>query len=174
MIIRCAVKEDVDWITKIQIDLWNTTCADLIPEDYLNSHSYDIQREKWQKRFDEASETKEFILVAETENDDIVGFVSGRLCDRNNVLQSTLCSIYILKEYQNKGIGKRLMKAAAARLRQEGAKNMYLWALREDSACGFYEHLGGMMIEIRTTPIAGKELLEAAYFWRDIESLINF
>lgn len=50
------------------------------------------------------------MYLAEDSQSDIVGFVAGSLGRRNNLFEREIYSIYILKEFQQKGIEKLLIK----------------------------------------------------------------
>jgi hypothetical protein len=43
--------------------------------------------------------------------------------------------------------------------------------LRQNSACGFYERLGGTFVREKTIRIGDTLLNEVAYGWRDVKSL---
>jgi len=81
--------------------------------------------------------------------------------------------LYILEEYQNRGIGRLLVKTVASRLKSLGAESMVLWAFTDNNACNFYEHLGGKQGEKKLANIAGVDLVEVSYEWVNINSLIN-
>ena len=72
----------------------------------------------------------------------IIGFACYGVC-RDEDLPSCgeVIAIYVLKEAQGLGIGKKLMDAALKRL--ASYKTIALWVLKGNShAIGFYEHIG--------------------------------
>lgn len=168
MVIREYRKEDLYSVAKIHVDTWNSTYFDIFPEGYLKSRTYEMQKKKWIDRLFSNEDTKEFMFVAENENGDVVRFSTGSLNDLCSEFDSTLYTLYILKNYQNKGIGKSLIKAVASKLRLLGAKNMILSAFEENNACNFYEHLGGKQGNKKVVNIDGIDLIEIDYEWEDI------
>jgi len=84
---------------------------------------------------------------------------------------SELYAIYILKEYQGHGLGRRLTLALAEDLLRAGIYSMMLWVLIENPACYFYEALGGLPIRTGHVEIGGQVLEELAYGWKDIRVL---
>lgn len=74
----------------------------------------------------------EFVFVAEDIQGKIVGFVGGgkiRTDNPENDLryQSELYAIYLLKEAQGHGLGRRLMLALVEKLVEAGMHSMLLW-----------------------------------------------
>lgn len=173
MLIREYKKEDLDAISKIHIDTWNSTYMDIVPDEYLKSKTYENQKKKWSDRLFCNIDTKEFMFVAENDKGDVVGFSTGSLNDLDGVFDSRLYTLYILKDYQNKGLGKLLMKAVALKLKELGAKNMVLSAFAENKSCNFYEHLGGKLGKKTVVNIMGTDLIEVDYYWEDINYITN-
>ena len=72
-----------------------------------------------------------------------VGFVSGSLVRTNDLFEGEIFSIYILKEFQRKGIGKLLIKAMVSNFIESNVSSMILWTLQDNPSRFFYKHLGG-------------------------------
>lgn len=172
LIIREYKKEDLGSVAKVHVDTWNSAYADILPQDYLKSRTYESQLKKWVDRLLK-SNTAEFMLVAQNDDGNIIGFSTGSLNKKGCIFDSTLYTLYILKEYQNMGLGKSLVKAVASRLYKSGAKSMVLSALAENSACNFYEHIGGKQVDKKTVNIAKNDVAEVSYAWDDISCLVN-
>ena len=76
-------------------------------------------------------------------------------------------ALYTLESVQGKGVGRLLFEAVTAHLLEQGFSNMALWALKENSARGFYEHMGGALLpHEQEIELGGVKLLEVAYGWR--------
>jgi GNAT superfamily N-acetyltransferase len=82
-----------------------------------------------------------------------------------------LYAIYLLESYQRRGIGKQLFDAIVARLRRDGMRSMLLWALEQNAARGFYEHLGGKFVRTQPITIGATTLTEVAYGWENLRSV---
>jgi len=82
--------------------------------------SYIEREQRWQEFFDDTDHFQ-FAYLAKEENGHIVGFASGGV-NRNDFpdYQGELYAIYILREYQGKGIGRQLTEAVASRLLRSG------------------------------------------------------
>ena len=103
-----------------------------------------------------------------------MGFASGG-CERMGkyVYQGELFAIYILEEYQRQGIGQQLVGTVATKLVELSLNSMLVWVLGDNSACRFYEFLGGEKVEEQQTSRAGVAMKEIAYGWIDIAVLIH-
>lgn len=73
--------------------------------------------------------------VAECD-DRVTGFV---IADRST---QSIWALFILPEYEARGIGRALMTPAVEWLRETGAKRIWLTTGPETRAAGFYRHLG--------------------------------
>ncbi|MFL0270092.1 GNAT family N-acetyltransferase [Candidatus Clostridium radicumherbarum] len=165
MIIREATINDVDGIAKVHIDTWNTTYCNFISEEYLKSRTYEEQARKWNNRVFNNTDTKEFIYVVENDDGEIVGFASGSINTFEEEYDSTLYTIYILKDHQRQGIGHRLFKAVSERLKRQGAKYMVVWAFSENKSSKFYEDLGGKLIDKKIVVKGNNVLEEVSYLF---------
>jgi GNAT superfamily N-acetyltransferase len=82
-----------------------------------------------------------------------------------------LYAIYILQDYQGRGVGTALMRGAFEHLLANGMGTMYVWVLSANPSRLFYEALGGTPIGTKTVDIGGRLLEETAYGWSDIAPL---
>lgn len=167
MQIREAKIEDAMSIAKVHVDSWRTTYKGIISEKYLASLSYKDREDFWRERLSDG-DSLWFVLVAE-DDENIIGFVAGGP-ERSGDMDFTgeLGAIYLLENYQHKGIGSQLFKAVIMRLLGIGIKTMMVWVLAENPSKKFYESLGGEQIYEKVITIDEAELKEIAYGWKDI------
>ena len=52
-------------------------------------------------------------------------------------------TLYVLDDWRERGVGRRLMRAAAAHLVDIGCQSAFLWVLRDNPSRWFYQRLGG-------------------------------
>lgn len=164
MNIRKAILEDAKAIAKVHVDSWRTTYANIFPVDFLNNLSYESREQLWVESIPNG-----IVYVAEDSDGEIVGFVSGGKERSGNYVgyDGELYAIYILKEFQGKGIGKDLVKPLVAELQQIGLISMLVLVLEDNPSCIFYESLGGKKLDSIDVEIAGKKIKEAVYGWED-------
>ncbi len=174
MIVREATQHDVSAIARVHLDTWQKTYQGIIPDEYLRNLSYKKRKSSWEQILGEASEKSNFTYVAENELGQIIGFANGGLeRDNDPVYQGELNAIYILESNQRKGIGRCLFQTVVQKLEQMDIHSMLVWVLADNSACRFYEILGGKKVRDKQIERGGKTLTEVAYGWSNITSLVN-
>jgi len=172
MILRDANKEDLLAIAKVQVDSNRSSYIGIMPEGYLNNLSYGSKASEWdEKLFNEKS--TQFMYVVETGNGNIVAFASASLVRTNDLFERELYSIYILKEFQRKGIGRLLIKAIITKFTESNIRSMILWTLQDNPSRLFYKRLGGKVVDKRIIDRGGKELQQIAYAWEDITCIFQ-
>lgn len=171
MIIREAKKEDLLSVAKVQVDSNRTTYIGIMPEDYLNNLSFESKSKEWEERLF-CENSKEFMYVAEVDNGQIVGYVSASFNRTDTLFEGEINSIYILQEFQSKGIGRLLFKSIVTKYIENNVKSLILWTLQENPSRDFYQRLGGKIIDKRSIIRGGKELLQIAYAWDDINCML--
>jgi GNAT superfamily N-acetyltransferase len=173
MRIRNARPEDAPAIGRIHVDSWRTSYKGIVPDDYLASLSYQRHENNWRQILSQFSH-RNFIVVAENEQDELAGFASsGAKREGPQAYAGEVYAIYILQPYQKQGIGRKLLAASAQRLIENEMASMLLWVLADNPARGFYEHLGGQWLEEKSIEIGGVALLEVAYGWPDVRTLLS-
>lgn len=172
-IIRPARVEDASGIARVHVDSWRTSYRGIVPDEVLATLSYEQREEVWRRGLSNTTR-KRFDFVAEDEQGRIVGFVSGGpLRDGDPSYESELHAIYLLKEAQGRGIGRRLTKTFVERLVATGSDSMLLWVFAENySARRFYEAMGGQVVSSQPMEIGGILLEEVSYGWKMLRSIL--
>ncbi len=171
MHIREANVPDAAAIAKVQVDSWRTTYTGVVPAEYLAQLSYEQHEQVWRDILSTQGAT-EFVYVAEAEVSNIIGFASGGPERSGNIVyKGELYAIYLLEEYQRKGIGGQLVQTIAKRLMQEGLHSMLVWVLTDNPSRDFYSAFGGQRVYEQEITIGDARLVEVAYGWRDMRDL---
>jgi ribosomal protein S18 acetylase RimI-like enzyme len=163
--IRSATLADAEGISKVHVDSWRTTYYGIVPQDFLDSLTYENRTEQWRLALDQLAD-RNWIYVAESDKAEIVGFVScGPIREKVEDYLTEIFAIYLLKNWQEKGIGRRLFEKALKEIKAQGYASMLLWVLEDNPACKFYEKMGGKLVGEKTLEIGGAPLTEIAYGW---------
>ena len=118
------------------------------------------------------AEPGHFGMIA-IEGDESLGFVVAGPPDHADALgDAEIYLIYVDPSAQGRGVGRRLMRHAAERLRDAGARTLFLWTLRDNrTGRNFYDRLDGSVIrEVWSEP--NRNYL-VAYGWQDVNALIE-
>ena len=170
--VRAASLDDAGPIARVQVDAWRTTYAAIVPTEYLDGLSYRDRESKWTDILS-AGRPAESNFVAETADDEVVGFAGGGPEREDNpTYRGELYAVYLLEQYRGAGVGRRLVSAVARQLAVDGFCSMLVWVLEDNRpACAFYESLGGTTVGRQTVTIGGAHLAEVSYGWSDIAHL---
>lgn len=169
--IRRADHEDARPIAQVRIDAWRTTYQTMIPAAYLAAMSVDDSAALWLRVLTAASNRASVFVAAD--GVDVVGFAAGNLlAEPKHGLDAELTAIYVRREWQRAGIGRRLVAAVLAAERAHGATGLLTWVIAANkSARAFYEHLGAELLVEQPFQWDGMALVEAGYGWRDFDAL---
>ncbi|HEY1266849.1 MAG TPA: GNAT family N-acetyltransferase [Candidatus Binatia bacterium] len=170
--IDTAMAADAAAIARVHTASWRTTYAGIIPDDYIAKFTNDARDRTWRAILGDAAR-RDLVCVAKDEEGTVVGFVSGGPARGSKDFIGELYAIYLLDDYQRRGIGRRLAGALARRLLRAGHSSMVAWVLKNNSACHFYAALGGVVVGEKPAEISGTDLTEVAYGWTDIRRLLD-
>ena len=145
LIIRKAKEEDCKILSIIKQKVWLTTYRGIYDDSDLDNYDYLYHENKFKSKLDE-------LYVLENDNK-LIGYFSFGI-PRHKYLDYTHCinSLYILKEYQGNGIGRKVF---------EYINNYFLDNIIEkyivncnkynDKALGFYLKMGGIITNLDDT-----------------------
>jgi len=131
-VIRPGTPEDAEAVARVQIESWQAAYPHLFSEEQLSAISLAERTENW-RRWPP--------LVAEL-GGDVVGFAAvGPAHDA--AADGELWAIYVRPARWGTGIGRTLLEAGEARLRELGHTSAVLWVFEDNPrARRFYEAAG--------------------------------
>lgn len=139
--IRRASPDDARSVAEVHVDSWRHAYRGMLPDAYLDRLSVDDREAMWREAF---AEDTSGAFVAEV-GDRIVGFASfgpSRDDDASETV-AEVPAIYVEPSEVGRGVGRRLLEAATAALRDAGYRRATLWVLEaNERARRFYEKSG--------------------------------
>lgn len=160
--IRRAVPADAKGVAAVHDDAWWTTYRGVIPNRELE-RLINRRGPKWWR---DALDSGLGVLVLEYDRT-IVGYATighsriGRLPHKGEIYE-----LYLTPTYQGVGLGRRLFKAAKARLDSRGLRPLLVWVLEDNvKACRFYEAMGGEIVAEGSERFGGRILPKIGYSW---------
>jgi ribosomal protein S18 acetylase RimI-like enzyme len=180
--IRRARPTDAAAIGAVHVATWRTAYAGVLPDGYLADlsairHAAGYEQAIADRRHGHAV----FVAVASGadapadaggEGSTIVGFVSGGRARRDWLAQGEVETLYLMDDYRDRGIGRRLMRAMSAHLAAVGCRSVMLWVLQDNPTRWFYQHLHGRPAAQETIRFAGQTMQQVAFVWDPIETLL--
>jgi ribosomal protein S18 acetylase RimI-like enzyme len=172
--IREARQDDVAGMAKVRVDTWKATYQGIVPDEFLQGLSYQRVAENWKRIFWENKEPNVTRFVAETMQDDIVGIaICGPERNQDSIYHGEIYVLYVLPQYQNRGIGQELVaKCVQYLIQQLKVETMLIWVFAENPYRRFYKSLGGIIVREKTIEIGGKMISEVGYGWEKIQPLV--
>jgi GNAT superfamily N-acetyltransferase len=179
--IRRARPADASAIAAVHVASWRSTYAGVLPDGYLANLSIlriaaGYHRGMIERRHGAAL----FVAVAPASAADeaprIIGFCSGRRLEagsRAPLAAGEVETLYVLDDWRDRGVGRRLMRAAAAHLSAIGCGSVLVWVLSANPSRWFYERLGGRCMANGTVSVGGQGVAQTALVWDPIERLLQ-
>ncbi|MBX9974553.1 GNAT family N-acetyltransferase [Cytobacillus firmus] len=170
MTIRKAVLADSIGIAKVHVDSWRTTYKNIIPDAFLSNLSYDRRTDLWNENIVKEGN---YVFVAENSDGEIIGFADCGKRESNHIPESgDVTAIYLLEEYQGKGIGKGLLKQVFLQFEELGFNRIFVEVLEDNKTRYFYEYYGAELYKTKKITIAGAELNLLIYEWNNIRNVL--
>ena len=106
--------------------------------------AFQLRERQWREQFDR-TDGSWFCFVVENRDGQLVGFAKGKAyaSDEPPGYSGQLDKIYLLRDYQRLGLGRRLVGHVARRFLDQGMSTMILFGTPQNPSCAFNEALGG-------------------------------
>ena len=158
--------KDAPGIAKVHVESWQKSFAGIVPQAFLDNLTVEKREQAFRQRFDEA-EYKMF--VAETAKDGIIGFADfGKSRESMFDFEAELYAIYLLPEFQRKGVGENLFRLCQKEMIADQINSMYLMALAVSPYKPFYEKMGGEIVGRGNHFLVLDEFETVIYGWRSL------
>lgn len=181
MAIRRARPADAVAIGAVHVAAWRSAYPGILPDAYLARMSVPRQA----AHYDAAIRAGGVVFVATASGQDvaggsaprIVGFATGgraRPAETNlrGLAEGEIETLYVLDDFRERGLGRRLLRSAAVSLAEAGLKSLLVWVLRDNPNRWFYAHLGARPVAEATIRVGGTPVIQTAFVWNPIERLL--
>lgn len=160
--IREATAADIPALAELHVITWNATYPH-VPK----KPSYETRERQWRAAF-AVTDGSWCCYVVQDQHGKLVGFAKGTPYDHPDLpgFAGELSKIYLLREYQRQGLGRRLVGHVAHRFLDQGIASMLLFADAQNPSCRFYEALGAERLLDKAGHFHG------GYGWRDLRRLV--
>jgi L-amino acid N-acyltransferase YncA len=161
--IREAVPEDLPALAALHVKTW----ADTYP-DVKQPPSYAVRERQWREKF-QVTDGSWFCFVVANPKGELIGFAKGVMPSSADSSDTSgqLSKIYLLREYQRLGLGRRLVGQVARRFLSQGVHSMVLFGTPQNPSCAFHEALGGERMFAENGEFHG------GYRWPDLQRLAS-
>ena len=168
--VRLAKHTDAHALALMHIASWRETYTGILPQKMLAALSVEARTAAWAEILQEPPTERSTVVYLAESDATIIGFGSCSAQRTENLVTQGFAgefgAIYVLRAFQGKGIGRRLLRKMSSDLQGRGMGSAALWVLRDNaSARRFYERQGGQVIVEREDAREGIVLAEMAYGW---------
>jgi ribosomal protein S18 acetylase RimI-like enzyme len=166
-VLRPATAADAAVIAQIHIDSWRSAYRHILASDYLAGPIEQDRHDVWSARF--ASPNADMQVTIAEDEAGALGFI----CTFGNddpVWGAMVDNLHVLPRAKGRGVGRSLLAAAAKWVaRRYPGAGLHLWVFEANTpARGFYDRMGGDVVERIVEPIAGGgEAHSLRYAWRN-------
>lgn len=167
-IIRPARSTDAAGIALVHVAAWRSAYPGMLPDSTL-THLNPDQHELYYSRL---IRTGHSVHVAE-EGGEVIGFVTAARLAEPVIAEGEIETLYVLDDYREQGIGRRLMQAAAQALADAGCASVFVWVLSQNPSRWFYERMGGVRSVQGHVRVGGEMQPQTAFVWDPIEHLLG-
>jgi len=153
--------DDLPALAALHVRAWNETYPHV-----KNPPTYELRERQWREQF-AVTDGSWFCFVVENSTGELIGFAKGKdYCESElPEFSGELNKIYLLREHQRKGLGRKLMGHVVRRFLARSISTMVLFAEPQNPSCRFFETLGGE----RLLGVDGQ--FHGGYGWRDLRKL---
>ncbi len=178
--VRRARISDATAIGAVHVAAWRSAYPGILPEAFLTRMSVTRQARYYEATI--ASGAVVLVAAPETGGPRLVGFATagtGRARRSAEVPRAgpwgdgEIESLYVLDDWRDQGLGRRLMRGAAQELAGRGCRSAFVWVLRDNPSRFFYQHLGGQPVAHGATSVAGVSVAQTAFSWDPIDRLLT-
>jgi GNAT superfamily N-acetyltransferase len=176
--IRRARREDCQSLGEVVVAASRSAFEGRVPEQCLSELPVSTSVANWQRAFDSGAfdSGDQVLLVADADPDGVVAFVlaGGYTAEifRDRSIAAAypreVTSLHVAPSWQNRGIGRSLVGAAADWLVARHAKTLAVRALEPNPNRAFYTRLGAHEVGSQPYDWAGFATREVIYGWPSI------
>jgi len=170
ILIRDARPGDARSIARLDVETWRAAYAGILATSFLVGLSTQRRELGWATVIEREPRD---VRVAVHRNGDILGFGSCGRSRAGATFGGEVFTLYVAPDWQNHGIGRRLLLALFERLVVLGCGSAIIWVLRENPGRFFYQRLGGREVQHRIFTVGGKRIEAAGYAWHDLPRFLE-
>jgi len=167
--VRSARPEDARSIAQLDVETWRATYAGVLSASYLVGLSERRRELGWRNVIQREPRD---VRVAVGDGDALLGFGSCGPNRGDHSFAGEVFTLYVAPDWQNQGIGRRLLIALFRRLVAMGRSSAIIWVLRDNPSRFFYERLGGRLVRHKRLGVAAATVEAVAYGWSDLPALL--
>lgn len=170
--VRRALAADAPSISAVHVTAWRNAYAGILPSGYLAGLSMPRHAAQYDASIRAGDGVYVAIAALPGVAAGVVGFVTVGRPRVRGLAEGEVQTLYVLDDWREHGLGRRLLAAGAEHLRAAGCRSAFLWVLRDNPSRWFYQRLGGRPAAESDTRVAGVAIPQVAFVWDPIDPLL--
>jgi GNAT superfamily N-acetyltransferase len=181
--VRRARPDDARGIAAVHVAAWRSAYAGILDDTYLANLSETRMAAFYHHAILDRRQGHAVFVATAAGTDQpgdqpgpdaaIVGFASGGRARRRGLAEGEVETLYVLDDFRERAVGRRLMRAMAAHLRVIGCNSALVWVLADNPSRYFYRRLGGRPAMTEAIRVAGRPVEQTALIWDPIDVLLS-
>jgi ribosomal protein S18 acetylase RimI-like enzyme len=161
--IREAGESDIPDLAALHVKTWNETYRTV-----KHKPTFQVRNYQWKEQF-KITDGSWFCFVVENQKKELIGFAKGKTYASEELpgYSGELNKIYLLREYQRLGLGRKLIGQVVRRFLCQGITSMVLFGSSENPSGYFHEALGAKKLYSKNGEFHG------GYGWKDLKKLAS-
>ncbi len=159
MIIMKATKDQARDMGSCHYFCWQETYRGLIDDAFLDNMNEEKNRTRFENNVWKYTGEYQYVMM---EDDKIIGIFDISKA-RDNYAPYEVQGLYLRKVYQGNGYGREVMNF----IKEKTNGHFYLWCLNTNPTCGYYEHMGGKVVDSKEEMIGSRKEIEVCYLWNE-------
>lgn len=170
--LRAGRRDDHQEIARVHAETWLDAYRDILPLELYPRFSLENRLTLWRGLYQ--GEEAPMVDVLAMPDGRLAGFAWMRRIEQAEAaFDSEIIAIAVSPAYQRRGLGVRLMAAAARRLKRQRGGSVYVWVYRDNApARDFYVKLDGRMVDEDTEQVESTQIPIVAYAWKPLDDLL--
>ncbi|MYD92676.1 MAG: GNAT family N-acetyltransferase [Chloroflexi bacterium] len=129
--VRPATPDDAEAIESVRIATWKACYRGIVPDDYLDSLTVKSSRVAGLRTGIERAEVGRSLVAVVGSRIIGMGFAGPPEDDQLPARTGEVFAVYVLSEWQGRGVGRALLERLTSSLRALGYRSAILWTLRD-------------------------------------------
>ena len=160
---RRATIADSLAVARVHVQSWRESFKGIVPQSFLDKMSVQDRARAFRTGF---ADDDYRMFIAETPKNGLIGFADfGKARKTDRPYQAELYAIYLLRDFQRQGVGRKLFTLGVESLVGGGMNSMYVLTLKASPYKSFYEKMGGRVVDREAIVIGGVKYAELIYGW---------
>lgn len=155
--IREINANDLPGLARLHVLTWNETYA-----NHTSAPGYELRVKQWGEQFNLPADSW-FCYILENSKGDLIGFAKGKSTGAGS---GVLDKIYLLRNYQKLGLGRKMFEMVVRRFLSMGITRMSLFGIPQNPSGYFHEAMGGTRLYAENGEFHG------GYIWHNLNSLL--